>query len=257
MDKNGNYSFLRILYSLISILYLFLQNSKPVFIQTMLKLIKSNRLFFIPYLLVLFLGLFILLEIPKLDIMLWINHHTYSFLDPYFIFMTEIGDGLAFSLLAFVLIWFSYRKSIQAWLIFGLSSITAQFLKRLVFNHSLRPYAFFQEMGFDMKNIRILPGIQILMQNSFPSGHSITGFSLSLLICFWVRNKAYALACLVLGLSIAYSRMYLFEHFFWDCYAGSILGVILCTLSFYYLDKTQWPNAPWADKGLRDQFKKK
>jgi membrane-associated phospholipid phosphatase len=95
------------------------------------------------------------------------------------------------------------------------------------------------------------------MQNSFPSGHSITGFSLALLICFWIKNKAFALPCFFLGLSIAYSRMYLFEHFLWDCYTGSIIGVLLTLSAFYFLDKSQWPKSSWADRGIKDYLGKR
>lgn len=223
----------------------------------MLKLIYSNRLFFLPYLIVLVFGLFIWIDIPKTQIMIWINHHSSTLLDGYFILMTDIGDGLAFSILALVLLWFNFRKSIQAWIIFGLSSFMAQFLKRAIFPYTLRPYAYFQEHGFPLNDIRLLPGVQILHQNSFPSGHSITGFSLSLLICFWSKNKSFAPLFLFLGLSIAYSRMYLFEHFFEDCLFGSLIGVILCTLVFYYLDKTQWPKAAWSEKGIKDFIHRK
>jgi len=223
----------------------------------MRNLLKANRNFFLPYIFFLVFGAYFLLSYRPETIMLWINAHTYAFLDNYFLFLTYIGDGLAYTILAILLIGFQFRKSIQAWILFGLSSLTAQFLKRAVFASTLRPYAYFQSMHIPVNSIRLVPGVQIYMQNSFPSGHAATGMSLALLLCFWVKNKAYAPLFLVLGLSIAYSRMYLFEHFLWDCWAGSLIGVVLTLLGYALLDHSQFPKGNWASKGLKDFIRRK
>ncbi len=223
----------------------------------MFSLIKINRNFFYPFFILILLGLILIIKSSPVEIILWVNRHTYPVLDPFFIFFTAIGDGLAFTIVAMVLIWFNYRRSIQAFLIFGISSLVSQGLKNLVFPVSLRPYAYLKSILYPVQNLRLIPGVQILMQHSFPSGHSITGFSLALFLCLWIPNKAYAGLCLLLGIAIAYSRMYLLEHFFLDIYWGAIIGVLLTLITYFYLNKTNWPNQAWADKGLRDTILKR
>ncbi len=191
--------------------------------------------------------------------MIWVNHHSIPTLDPFFVFMTFIGDGLAYAGLILGMLWFSFRKSIQAAIIFLGCSLFSQTLKNLVFPNMMRPLAFFHQMGLSTNTIRFIPGVQIYMQHSFPSGHSITGFSLALLIAFWINWKGkgvYGILCLGLGVTIAYSRIYLFEHFFLDIYVGSILGVVITLILYHFLEKASWLNKSWGIRGLRDYLPK-
>jgi membrane-associated phospholipid phosphatase len=216
----------------------------------MLNLIHNNRFFFYPYAILLILGGIIQYQFRPTDIMIWVNGHTYRFLDPFFLFLTDIGDGLAFGILIFVLLWINVGKAIQASIIFATSSITSQILKNFIFPHSPRPFTVLKENGFPPFQIKLIPGVQILMQHSFPSGHSLTGFSLALLLAFWINEKKYGFICLWLGLGIAYSRVYLFEHFLWDIYVGSLLGVLITLVLYYYLSKANWLSAKWAKKRI-------
>jgi len=218
----------------------------------MLDLIQKNRWFFIPYFLFLCIGSFLLLRSNKLELMFWFNQHYNPFLDKFFIFLTDIGDGLAYVLVAIILLWFSFRKSIQACLIFAFVSTLSQFLKNFVFPHADRPMAYLLSLNYPIERIRRIPGVQILMAHSFPSGHSITGFSLALILAFWIKEKSWGLAFFSLGLFIAYSRVYLFEHFFLDIFAGSILGVFSTLFLFYGMEKKSWPRKDWESFGLKD-----
>jgi undecaprenyl-diphosphatase len=73
-----------------------------------------------------------------------------------------------------------------------------------------------------------------LYGRSFPSGHSEGAFAffcfLSLLLP--VRYRSIGLVFFILALSVCYSRVYLTAHFFEDTYAGSVIGVTVCTICF-------------------------
>ncbi len=222
----------------------------------MFKLIQANRYFFILFFIWILIGALILNFYGNFSVLLWVNQHSYASLDGFFIFMTYIGDGLAYTLLAIILLWFNFRKSIQTWLIFGFCSLFSQVLKNMFFPNAMRPLAYLRQIHFPIDKIRFIPGIPVYLQHSFPSGHSLTGFSLALLMAFWVKQKGWGVPFFFLGFFIAYSRLFLVEHFFQDIYSGSIIGVICTLVLYYYLKKSNWPQAPWADKGIRDLINK-
>ena len=78
-----------------------------------------------------------------------------------------------------------------------------------------------------------------LYGRSFPSGHSEGAFAffcfLSLLLP--VRYRSIGIIFFFLALTVCYSRVYLTAHFFEDTYAGSIIGVMVCTLCYIAMQR--------------------
>ena len=68
-------------------------------------------------------------------------------------------------------------------------------------------------------------------QFSFPSGHSITAFAVSVPVC--LSFPALAPALLFLACSVALSRIMLGMHFLSDVIAGSLIGSLLGYAYFY------------------------
>jgi len=60
---------------------------------------------------------------------------------------------------------------------------------------------------------------------SFPSGHTMTAFSIALVLCYFYRGVAVPLG--FFACSIAISRIVLGMHFLSDVLAGAIIGVAL------------------------------
>ena len=60
---------------------------------------------------------------------------------------------------------------------------------------------------------------------SFPSGHTLHAFTAATMI--FLHHKKAGVACLILAVLIAYSRMYLFVHFPTDVLAGMLLGIVV------------------------------
>ena len=88
------------------------------------------------------------------------------------------------------------------------------------------------------------------MHDSFPSGHTVTAFSLAVLFSYWSKNKALGPLFLLIAILVGYSRMYLSEHFFEDVTAGSVIGFVITIAWFYWLDNKGFINQPKWQKGL-------
>jgi undecaprenyl-diphosphatase len=68
---------------------------------------------------------------------------------------------------------------------------------------------------------------------SFPSGHTITAFSVACSLSYYYANLAPGL--LFCACSVAVSRIILGMHFLTDVLAGAMVGVVLACLSHYLL----------------------
>ena len=72
------------------------------------------------------------------------------------------------------------------------------------------------------------PSITLLVKSpsdySFPSGHSMNGFtaSVSILLC----DKKLGIPAVILATAIAFSRLYNFVHFPTDVIAGIVIGIV-------------------------------
>lgn len=98
-------------------------------------------------------------------------------------------------------------------------------LKHLVF----RPRPF-------IVNPDVIPPITPPSGYSFPSGHSCSSF-VAVTIMF-VRDKRIGIPALVLGILIAFSRLYNYVHFPSDVLCGILLGIISAIIVLVIFKKT-------------------
>lgn len=63
-------------------------------------------------------------------------------------------------------------------------------------------------------------------ENSFPSGHTSTAFTTSLLLAYVLRGKWASFVFPLVAFLVGYSRVYLAQHFVTDVAAGTIVGII-------------------------------
>jgi membrane-associated phospholipid phosphatase len=86
-----------------------------------------------------------------------------------------------------------------------------------------RPMSVFNKAAW----IHMLPQWEVLMENSFPSGHTSAAFCLFAFLSMMLTEKfsKYGFLFFLLALSVAYSRLYLAAHFFLDVYVSSMIGV--------------------------------
>jgi membrane-associated phospholipid phosphatase len=156
-----------------------------------------------------------------------VNSHHNSFADHFFRYFTHYGDGLVWAPLA--LFCFFYRKKYIVAVIGGvvISTLIAQFLKRIVFPDELRPITLLAE-NFP---VHIVEGVTMRRQHSFPSGHSTTAFTMALVMAYMINRKIWSVILPLLAFLAAYSRVYLAQHFPTDVFAGMCIGMVSAILS--------------------------
>ncbi len=194
---------------------------------------RQNRLVLVLYLLFLIPGGIVVLIIPKAEIHLFINQFHNTFFDFFFKNLTWLGSGWMVMVLFLILLIRHKRES----LIFlsGNLVITLfiQGLKHLVFPEMLRPVAYFK----DLHSLYLIPGEAMHFYNSFPSGHSATAFGIFIILIYLVKKPWVKPASLILAMLIAFSRVYLSQHFFMDILAGSFIGTFGMGFTIYLFNR--------------------
>lgn len=82
------------------------------------------------------------------------------------------------------------------------------------------------------------PTVGLLVKNptdfSFPSGHSMNGFTAAVTILFY--DKRWGIAAIILASLVAFSRLYNFVHFPTDVFAGVVIGtVVACLVNLLFM----------------------
>ncbi len=153
--------------------------------------------------------------------------------------VTTAGDSKwYFMLFISAFIFFRFVKKNNAWamkMLFFVIAISASgLISTLIkwiagrnrpvnlFNHGLYGFDFFK-MGYEL--------------NSFPSGHSVTVFSLATALS--ILFPRFGFLAFVSAAAIASSRVLLTSHYVSDVIAGAAIGIV-CTLAVkYYFDRFQ------------------
>ena len=101
------------------------------------------------------------------------------------------------------------------------STVIIQFLKLIVFKDALRPLSYFKGQAHAW---HLVQNLLINEYNSMPSGHT----SAAWFMCFWISLAAQkpwiTLFMVFYAMLVAYSRVYLFQHFPVDTAVGAMIG---------------------------------
>jgi len=204
----------------------------------MLSLLKGNSAFLIPYSIFLLCGGVILLCFSKTDIALFINNHHNTLSDYFFMYYTNVGLGWLILPVVFILAFVRLRYVIIAFAAFVLTFIINDAIKSIV--GAPRPVEVFTQLH---QSLYFVSGVDIYHWNSFPSGHTAIAFSSFSVLALCYNNKLLKFLFFVMAFLVAYSRMYLSEHFLVDVYVASIIGTSV-TLFCYQMGM----NIPWLNK---------
>ncbi|HLO59919.1 MAG TPA: phosphatase PAP2 family protein [Bacteroidales bacterium] len=213
------------------------------------KTLKDNILFFLPYILILLLILPVLLNYNKGDLHLMINRHHTAFFDVLFALLTYLGDGLFIIVPAVILLFFSVRHTAFLVTAYVSTGLITQVLKRVFFEGSMRPSVMLKDAG-----LYLVEGVDMLHGRSFPSGHATSAFALFLSLALILRNRCLKFLCFIMACLVAFSRVYLSQHFLIDITAGSMIGT-LGTLAVYMLFYKKERN--WYTWKIQDLFSAK
>jgi membrane-associated phospholipid phosphatase len=211
------------------------------------EIIKNNAAFLVPYLLFLIAGALLIATHTKESLHLFFNSHYNPLADTVFTRLTNLGDGITVMILSIALLFVRYKYSILLIVSSSIAGIITQFLKRTLFDDVVRPQKFFESLS---SRLRLVPEIEIHLNNSFPSGHGTTAFATCLTLALIAKNKYVKFLMFGIALSIGYSRIYLSQHFFNDVYAGSLIGVGITLVTYYFMHKSTWYNTALANKGI-------
>ena len=213
----------------------------------MKQILKTLSVYYIAYLILLTVVLTLLYAYPKVELHLLLNANHTSIQDTFFKYYSVLAEWPFYVLALFPLLW---KK--KEWTIFYLLSelsggAVVQILKHLF--SAPRPLTVFE--NYPDLVLPMVEGVHMHHSNSFPSGHTSTFFVFftccALMLAYhylsaanqrntrrWVLFNLSLLLLLALAALGGYSRIYLSQHFLSDVCVGSIIGVTMPCLVFYF-----------------------
>ena len=187
-----------------------------------------NRYYFIGFIFFFLAGFFFLLYASKAGSFLYLNAYHTQMLNTFFIGYTNLGDGLfTIAIVLFLLATKRYEIAWQLLAAFVISGLIAQIFKYAVY--SPRPKEFFSQK----EHIYLIVGITNTGTSSFPSGHTASIFALVTILALFTKNKKICFFYLIAAILVAYSRIYLSQHFLSDVLAGALIGVSVAMFVYY------------------------
>lgn len=207
----------------------------------------QNRIFLSLYFIFLIAGGIILWKFEKGSETLLFNSLHTGYLNTLFVWTTRLAELPLLLFVLIVAIRFSYGKGLILALNLAATYVVVQVLKHGVFAKEMRPSVYFEGKA----HLDFVQGVEILRENSFPSGHTAGAFALFFMLSILVKDKRWSILFFILPLLVGISRMYLMEHFFRDVYAGSLVAVLV-TITFYltFVQSGYYENLKWKDKAL-------
>ena len=210
----------------------------------MKELIKKNGPFISVYLLLAAVIMILISLYGKEGTQLLANQYYSPFFDTFFFWSTKIVEWFSIVVITGILLFKGAKYAINGVLIFGITTLITFSLKRLVFPDAIRPTGI-------IKELRLIPsefGLNQVVNNSFPSGHTTAGFTLFCFISLISVNKKLGFIYGFIALLIGYSRVYLSQHFFEDVLSGATIGTFFTLFLYYLFDKIKY--GKWAYKPL-------
>ena len=186
------------------------------------------------------IGLGSLLTFTKGELVYFFNNHQSDVLNILFKNITHLGEWIGGSILFFILLFFfKYKYSILFLICILVSSLTSQFLKRVVYPNEQRPSALYEDLNE-------IEDVKKNKQFSFPSGHTTAAFTIFSFLAFAGATKIWQAIAMLLASSVGISRVYLGQHFMIDVVAGAVLGLLLTAVLYILiyprLSKIEWMN---------------
>ena len=201
--------------------------------------------------------LYPVLFFPKGELELLINQFHNPFLDLFFRYITNLGDGSLFAVLLIGLLFHNYYSSMLTALTIIFQAILVSIFKRGIYKGLERPLAFFNE---DV-SLNFVEGVDVHSFNTFPSGHTATAFAIFALLYIVIKNKGVIVSTILFMIAflVGLSRVYLLQHFVVDAYFGAIFGILSVLIPMYFLEMmfTSGRLKSFENSSLRTTIQKK
>ncbi len=159
-----------------------------------------------------------------------INLNHTPFFDGIFVLITNTAEViLPIGLLAYF--GFKQKSLVKPYVFsYAISTLVVQVLKHLIFTNSLRPILFLKQSNIKW---HLVEGLAINEMNSFPSGHTNAAWWMYFWLAYLMPNKYAGFLFGLLAFGVAYSRVYLFQHFPIDTLFGAIFGCMGSLIAYY------------------------
>ena len=199
-----------------------------MYFVTVKNILSENRRYYYAYLFLCIACLGLQFAFTQFDITLFVNSYHHSFLDVFFSFYTDLGDGLFAATIVLMVVLFKRKYWLLSIACVFLPTLVTQLLKHFFFSDFQRPSLLMRNFS----QLHYADGVFINELNSFPSGHATQAFALFTFVALIIPFRKYQLLILFAAVLVAFSRIYLLQHFFQDVLAGSFIGLSVSTLVF-------------------------
>ena len=189
------------------------------------------------------LAMWVLIILPKGEVVLWLNARHNAFWDQAMVAWTFLGDGWAFAIALVVVALVRFYHILPLLVAVVIQTVLVHLGKRVLFPGALRPKGWFDADT----PLQFVEGIKVHLANSFPSGHTATGFTLAFLVMLLHRKALSSALALMLAIGVGVSRMYLVLHFWEDVFAGSLVALVAVLLSWAICYRKE---PVWAQRGF-------
>jgi membrane-associated phospholipid phosphatase len=201
--------------------------------------LAKNKTFLFPYALLFCAACFVIAYTDKIQLHIYFNSLLTPWLNVFFKYITNLGDGLFVMAVGFLLFVFNMRKGMTMLIGYGLSAGFTQGIKYAFFGDADRPQLVFQQQHLPLNLVDNLVEEQHI-HHSFPSGHATAAFAMFFCLSFLAEKIYFELFFFVMALVVAFSRVYLSQHFFEDITAGSLIAVCFSTLACWFFYHSQY-----------------
>lgn len=196
----------------------------------MKQFIRQNSWFIVGYFVVLTVASLFLLLSSSETVTLSINQMHSAALDEIFKFTTHFGEAwFGFPICIYLLI-INKKWGITASIVGIISTLITQFNKHFVFDNALRPSLLLKDY-----KLNFVEGVEVLQYNSFPSGHTTFAFAIFTCLALFYKKPWQQLFFLFSAVAVAFSRIYLLQHFLRDTVVGSLIGFFCAFFCYWFI----------------------
>ena len=203
--------------------------------DAMLKVFR-NPFFSLPIALFFFVGAYFAYTLPYGDELLFFNQWRVSPYNELFRAITILGEPYAWGIAFLILVFKRKKTEAVAFAVSGLLLIpTVHQLKNHFEVH--RPSTFF-DIKDQRKTIVFIPDFYTNVgKTSFPSGHGASAFALYTMLASYLpllsNRRSNVLLLSISPIAVAFSRIFLVQHFLVDVLAGAALGLVFACLGMW------------------------
>ncbi|MFY0591987.1 phosphatase PAP2 family protein [Roseivirga sp.] len=168
------------------------------------------------------------------DIVLWFNKNHNNTLDLFFKYWTYLGDGVLLGVLGLVLLLTNYYRFLMFIIAVAFQTVFVHIFKQWLSAGEPRPKTFFADQ---IEVLNFVEGVTVRGYDSFPSGHTASGFTLFFFLILIIKNEWARVALFITAVLVGFSRVYLLQHFARDIYVGSLFGILSVLLAYRIFKK--------------------